>query len=114
MSSDIISLREFARRLTIGEKTIRDGVRTGKISKGVIIENGKPKIDYKIALKEALSIGLGRKSTNKQTNHCTEKEIEFKISCVFANIRKAEIQLEKARLNLEVVKSGLEILKIKF
>lgn len=62
MSSDIISLREFARRLNVGEKTIRDGVRLGKILKGVIIENGKPKIKYSIALKEAQDIGLGHNS----------------------------------------------------
>lgn len=74
MNNEIISLREFARRLNVGEKTIRDGVRLGKISKGVIIENGKPKINYKVALKEAQSIGLGRKSTDKQTNHRPKPE----------------------------------------
>lgn len=68
MSSGI-SIREFARRLQINEKTIRDGIKMGKISKGVIIENGKPKINYSIALKEAQDIGLGRKSTNKQPEH---------------------------------------------
>lgn len=62
MGNDIISLREFARRLNVGEKTIRDGVKAGKIVQGVIIENGKPKIKYSIALKEAQAIGLGHKS----------------------------------------------------
>ena len=56
--SELISLREFARRLNVGEKTIRDGVKLGKISKGVV--NGK--IDYEIALQEAVDIGLGHKS----------------------------------------------------
>ena len=62
MKEEIISLREFARRLDVGEKTIRDGIKLGKISKGVTVVNGKPKINYNIALKEAQDIGLGNKS----------------------------------------------------
>jgi hypothetical protein len=61
MSSEIVSLREFARRTNIGEKTIRDGIKKGKISKGVIYENNKPKIDYDIAINEIKETGLGRR-----------------------------------------------------
>jgi len=61
MASDTISFREFARRLEVGEKTIRDGIRTGKISKGVTYESGKPKIIYEIAKLEAAEAGLGNK-----------------------------------------------------
>ena len=60
--SELISLREFARRLKIGEKTIRDGVRSGRISKGVISVDGKPQIDYETALEEVANSGLGQKS----------------------------------------------------
>ena len=59
---DIISLREFARRLGIGEKTIRDGIAKGKIVDGVTYdEKGKPKIKYSVAIIEANSMGLGAK-----------------------------------------------------
>ena len=61
MYNDIISLREFARRLGCGEKTIRDGIAKGKIKDGVIVENGKPKIKFSIAIVEAKNIGLGAK-----------------------------------------------------
>ena len=59
--NDTISLREFARRLGIGEKTIRDGVRLGKLKKGVIYKNGRPRIIFDIANKEAESFQLGNK-----------------------------------------------------
>ena len=63
MSEEIVSFREFARRLGVGEKTIRDGVKTGKIKKGVEYDdNGKPKLNYAIALQEAKDVGLGRKA----------------------------------------------------
>lgn len=63
MSNEIISLREFARRMGIGEKTIRDGIAYGKITKGVTTdEKGKPKIIYEIALQECEAIGLGYRS----------------------------------------------------
>ncbi len=59
MSKEIISLREFARRMNVGEKTIRDGIKTGKISKGRTEVNGKPKIIYEIAKKEFEDYRLG-------------------------------------------------------
>lgn len=62
MGVEIISLREFARRLEVGEKTIRDGIKTGKISDGVVLVKGKSKISYHIALKEAQDNGLGHRS----------------------------------------------------
>ena len=59
MENDIISLREFARRMSIGEKTIRDAIKLGKIVDGVTQINGKPKIIYDIAYKEFKEINLG-------------------------------------------------------
>lgn len=59
--NDTISLREFARRLGIGEKSIRDGVRLGKLKKGVIYKNGRPRIIFDVAKKEAESFQLGNK-----------------------------------------------------
>jgi hypothetical protein len=60
--SELISFREFARRIKVGEKTIRDAVSLGKISKGVVEENGKKKIDYHEALKEVEAFNLGARS----------------------------------------------------
>lgn len=59
--NEIISVCEFARRLGVGEKTIRDGIKKGKIKDGAVTVKGKHKIKYSIALAEAKSIGLGAK-----------------------------------------------------
>lgn len=56
--SELISLREFARRVNIGEKTIRDRIANGKITNGVIYESGKPKIDYELALQDINDVGF--------------------------------------------------------
>lgn len=104
MSNDIISLREFARRLNIGEKTIRDGVRLGKISKGVIIENGKPKINYPVALIEAQSIGLGHKAmTNKgiepqEAKQTIPKELKPDESVTISSIDESTTFIEATRI----------------
>lgn len=67
MTEEKISLREFARRLNVGEKTIRDGIKSGKISKGVEFdEKGKPKIIFSTAVVEANEIGLGKKVLQKE------------------------------------------------
>ena len=56
--SEIISMSEFARRLGVGEKTVRDAIKLGKIVSGTIMIKGKSKIIFDIALKEAESLGL--------------------------------------------------------
>lgn len=61
-NTDLISQREFARRLNVGEKTIRDGVRLGKIVEGITKINGALKINYPIAYDEALRFNLGHNS----------------------------------------------------
>jgi len=66
--SELISFREFARRIEVGEKTIRDAVNLGKISKGVVESNGKKKIDYLEALKEVEAYNLGAKSRYGKEN----------------------------------------------
>lgn len=66
MENETISLREFSRRTGVSDKTIRDGIKTGKISKGVIYENDKPKIIYDIAIIEFNEIGLGYRSRLKK------------------------------------------------
>jgi len=78
MDTETISLREFARRLGIGEKTIRDGIKTGKISKGVVYDqNSKPKIQYEIAVKEVNDVGLGKKVLSvKETIKTKQKPID--------------------------------------
>jgi len=59
MSEKPISLREFARQIGVGEKTVRDGIRLGKISKGVIHDGKRPKILYSEAIKEVEAFNLG-------------------------------------------------------
>ena len=78
MSEALISQREFARRLGVSEKTVRDGIKTGKISKGVIIENGKPKINFEIAFQESQTIGLGFKVL-KQTESKKSPDVRSKV-----------------------------------
>ena len=63
MPKETISILEFSRRIAIGEKAIRDAIRLGKISKGVVTDPGKkPKIIYEVALKEVESMGIGYRS----------------------------------------------------
>lgn len=59
MDSDIISLREFARRIGIGEKTIRDSITSGKLKGCVTFIEGKPKIVYSKGVIEAKNAGIG-------------------------------------------------------
>jgi hypothetical protein len=59
MNEKPISLREFARQIGVGEKTVRDGIRLGKISKGVIHDGNRPKILYSEAIKEVEAFNLG-------------------------------------------------------
>jgi hypothetical protein len=86
--SEIISLSEFARRLGVGEKTIRDGIKNGKLVKGVIQnKSGKSKIDYEVALAEALDSGLGQKVL-------ATKEPETRIKAVSKNIEKKAVKIK--------------------
>ncbi|NVN96961.1 hypothetical protein HXX01_01880 [Candidatus Nomurabacteria bacterium] len=68
---EVISIREFARRLGFGEKTIRDAIRLKKISKGLTHIKGKPKILYEVAKKEVDAFMVGSKST--QPNKATKQ-----------------------------------------
>ena len=58
----LISLREFARRMAVTEKTIRDAILKSKIVEGVFYKNGKPKIRFEIAKKEFEVLGVGYRS----------------------------------------------------
>lgn len=62
MGKEIISLREFGRRMKIGEKTIRDAIKSKKIEKGVTEVNGKPKIIYQVAKLEYEAFNIGAKA----------------------------------------------------
>lgn len=66
MKSQTISLREFARRMSVTDKTIRDGIKNKKIVRGLITENGKHQIIYEIAAKEFEESGLGHRARLKQ------------------------------------------------
>ena len=58
---NMISVLEFSRRMGVGEKTIRDGIKSGKLVDGVIKVNGKSKILFEKAKKEFEDSGLGLK-----------------------------------------------------
>jgi hypothetical protein len=70
---ELISLREFARRIKIDEKIIRRAILSGKIKEGVKDVNGKPKIAYSVALAEANKMGIGLRSPNKSSKPISNK-----------------------------------------
>ena len=59
---EIISLSEFARRMDIGEKTIRDAIKKGKLERGITTINGKSKIIFDIARVEFEQMNIGAKA----------------------------------------------------
>lgn len=80
-NEDVISLREFARRLGVNERKVRYFILTGKLSKCVTIENEQPKILFSIGKEEAASIGLGnipsvKSLLNKKGPKQTKKPIK--------------------------------------
>jgi hypothetical protein len=98
---ETISLREFARRMNVGEKTIRDGIHLEKIKKGVVYKDGKPKIDFDIAKKEFEAIGLGHKNrvrsfATTDPKNITNKQQEEIISgvSIYATLSEA-VRMEK-------------------
>ena len=68
-----ISIREFARRLNLNEKTIRDSISKGKIKEGVIVENGKPRILFEIAKREIDSFAVGKIKPGKKSQDETKE-----------------------------------------
>lgn len=51
--AEYVSQREFAKRIGCSEGNLRKAIKAGKLSKSVIRdENGRPKIDYELGLKE--------------------------------------------------------------
>lgn len=68
MEKEIISVLEFSKRVGVGEKTIRDAIRLGKIVAGLDTSGKKPKIIYDIALKEVEEMGIGVKSKSLRTD----------------------------------------------
>lgn len=59
---EIISLREFARRMGVDDKTIRMSISSQKIVKGVTEVNGKPKIIFELAKLEFEQMNIGAKA----------------------------------------------------
>ena len=99
--TETISLSEFARQMEIGEKTIRDAVKLGKLSKGVILINGKSKILPAIAKKEfeAFRIGTKAKPTGKPTVEPVNDN--SKMSYAEATRRNAVFKQRLSELELE-------------
>ena len=55
--------REFAKRIGVNEKSVRDSIKLGRITKGVKYdEKGKPRIDYLIAYNESVANSVGKNS----------------------------------------------------
>ena len=79
-AEQLISLREFARRMAVTEKTIRDAIVKSKIVEGVFYKDGKPKIRFEIAKKEFEVLGVGYRSYLKNDdapiNSVNEQEKE--------------------------------------
>jgi DNA-binding transcriptional MocR family regulator len=73
--AEIISLREFARRMEVSDKTVRDAIRLEKIKEGISSKNGKPKVDFEIAKREFENFNVGYRSKLRGE---TKKEIKDK------------------------------------
>lgn len=59
MEQELVTGREFSRRMKVSEKTIRDAIKVGKISDGVKMIDGKQKIVFEIAKREFLENNIG-------------------------------------------------------
>jgi hypothetical protein len=59
---EIITLREFGRRMGVDEKTIRRSIETQKIVKGFTKINDKPKIIFELAKLEFEQMNIGAKA----------------------------------------------------
>ena len=110
--SELISFRECARRLKVGEKTIRDAVGLNKITT-VLDENGNKKINFKTAKKQAEEFNIGakaqygkepdqlpkqtKKEKPKENNPVSSENIELNDLSTMATAQKAE-KIAKAKL----------------
>lgn len=72
-----ISLREFARRLNVDVKIIQRAIANNKINEGHIIEDGKKKIIYEIALKECEAFGIGDRKKAKVVEQVEKVRKEY-------------------------------------
>jgi len=106
-NTDIISLREFARRLGIGEQSIRNGIKTGKILQGVTIENNKPKIIFSIAYAEAVASNLGH---NARMNKILSATNRISIATGKTAINLRELQKKADQWRLAIPKQPVKIL----
>jgi len=111
MSTNIISFREFARRLNFGEKTIRDSIKRGLITKGVIISGGKSKIDFLIAYNEVVVNNVGRNCPiNKILAEINALSIAINKTTEKTALRLSELQKQADQFRLAVPKEPIKIL----
>lgn len=66
--NDLISIREFARRIGVDEKAIRRHIERGRFAEAVTKEDGKVKIRFSLAVAEAKNIGVGSKLKEGEGN----------------------------------------------
>jgi hypothetical protein len=99
-----ISVSEFARQMGVNEKTIRDSIKLGKISKGVILVRGKSKILPEIAKKEfqAFRIGLKAKPVNKPKDELEKDPESVNNKMTYAEAQRVSMVLKAKLLELEL------------
>lgn len=67
MNRELISLREFSRRIGVTDKAIRDAIKAGKLKKCVSKDGkGNPQIISDIGIIEARNNGMGKRSKGFQ------------------------------------------------
>jgi len=79
MTTDLISQREFAKRIGVDERKVRYFIGKGKLSKCVKYdEKGKPQISYAIGIEEAESVGLIKVKSTKPVKAVKPAKVESK------------------------------------
>ena len=79
MTTDLISQREFAKRIGVDERKVRYFIGKGKLSKCVKYdEKGKPQISYAIGIEEAESVGLIKVKSTKPVKAVRPAKVESK------------------------------------
>lgn len=67
--TEIVSYREFARRVDISEASVRNAVKRGWIVQGVVTrDSGRPALDYQVALNEWTASPAGAQAARKNTS----------------------------------------------
>ena len=113
MGNDLISQRELARRLNISEKAVRDSIKRGLISKGVIYPdgNGRPRIDYLIAYNEAVANNVGKNSRiSRVLSDINALSIAINKATEETTLRLSKLQKRADQLHLAIPKEAVKLI----